>query len=129
MEPLCASIFHIGFDVSGASHFDNVMDSTGRQPSDSFLQLVTDQQHLVCSRSRRSFLIAFATASSDDSCSFSMRKLNRTSSDRTGTPLHQNGSSLDPPCHMNSPMGGYAGNAKTGTLLERHAFRQRQHLL
>src|SRR5947207_12169281 len=58
-----------------------------------------------------------------------MGELNGTSSHRTSPTLDENGSSLDWTCDMNCPMGGYAGNAETGPLFQRHVIEDLNHLL
>jgi len=91
---------HVAFNVRPESHFDDVMNSIGSQCADTFDQVFTCEQNLICPCSRCDFFVPFGAARGDDSRSALMRELDSTSAYRA----------------MNSPMSGYAGNAETGTL-------------
>jgi hypothetical protein len=58
-----------------------------------------------------------------------MRELNGASPNRSGSALHQHCSPSDRTCDMHGVMRGYAGNTEAGTLLHKHTFGQRSHLL
>src|ERR1700751_345020 len=112
--------FRIGLDVRSESDLYDMMNSIGSHSPDSLHQIVARKQNLVCPRSRRDFFIAFGAARGDNSCSRLMRELDVTSSHRSRTALHQNGSPLNRTRDMNCAMSGDAGNAEASTLFERH---------
>jgi hypothetical protein len=58
-----------------------------------------------------------------------MRKLNRASSNRSCTTLHQHGSPFDWARDMNRAVGGYTGDSEARALFEGHPLGQLGHLL
>src|SRR5205807_1941346 len=83
---------------------------------------------LVCPGTRRDGLILARTHRGEDAGTGPPCELDGTQADRTGPALDQHDAALDRPRDMHAAVGGDAGDAEAGPLLEGHAVGERHGL-
>ena len=127
-RPALPQQLNVSLDVRAECHFDDVIDAVGRLCANALHKRVVGEDDCIRARTRRDLLVAFRAATGNDSRARSMCELNRASSDRTSTALHQHGASFHRACLENCAMSGYAGDTETGPLLHGNGFWKRHSL-